>query len=74
MQTFYAVLVILVVLLGGLAVFVRTAPSDLETWHVDPISVEPPRGKSYVLLRPGSPDGDGPLLNEAPEAALAAFD
>ncbi|MEM1131207.1 MAG: DUF1499 domain-containing protein, partial [Pseudomonadota bacterium] len=50
------------------------APSDLETWHVDPISVEPPRGKSYVLLRPGSPDGDGPLLNEAPETALAAFD
>lgn len=59
------------VVIGGLA-FIRLAPVDPARWHTDPRGATPST-RGYVV-KPAGGDTAGPLLDVAPEAALAALD
>ena len=66
------IVVIVLVLVVGLAAFVRLAPSDPARWHVDPASAEP--GPGRFVVKPAGGDTEGPLLDMPPGEALAALD
>ena len=67
--------IILVVVVGavlaGMA-YVRLSPSEPGRWHVDPAEAEPGTGR--FVVKPDGGDTDGPLLEMAPDQALAAID
>jgi hypothetical protein len=69
----------LVVLVAGFLVYVRVAPSDVATWHQDPLTAPTPETpNSFRVLAPGSSPGPeemvSPVFPVPPAALMAAFD
>lgn len=64
----------LLIAVVGLAVYVRTAPSDPARWHADPLTVAAPGNDGYYLVRPEGGSTTGPAFDMTPAALLRAFD
>lgn len=65
----YALLVVAVLVLG-FAIYVRTAPSDVPVWHVDPLTVREHSTLNSWLIAPG---GDAePVTFDLPPDQIAA--
>ena len=60
----------LLVLVAGMVLYIRVAPSEPDKWHVDPLAAGDP-GRSGYLQQPGPGTKTYPMT---PEALMAAFD
>lgn len=65
-------LVALGILLAGILVWVRVAPSDPARWHVDPVTAPDPATPNWARIAPGEIVGAAGTLAERVAAALAA--
>jgi uncharacterized protein (DUF1499 family) len=63
------VLLLLALVVAGLALYVRLAPSDPARWHVDPVAAPDP-GQGGVKVAPP----DAPVFAASPEAMMEAID
>ena len=73
------ILLAIVVLAAGAMIYVRVAPLDPETWHVDPATAPTPATpNSFRVLAPGATPGPeemvSPVYAVPPTALIAAFD
>ncbi len=64
---------------AGAMIYVRVAPLDPATWHVDPVTAPTPQTpNSFRVLAPGATPGPGEMLSPvyavAPAALMQAFD
>jgi hypothetical protein len=66
------IVLVIVVVVGAFAAWVRLAPTDPAAWHVEPATAEP--GPGRFVVKPEGGDIDGPLLEMPPREALAALD
>ena len=69
-----ALLLALAILLGGVAAYVRLAPSDPARWHTDPGDAALAPSDRGFLVRPEGGDAPGLVYDRTPEALLAEFD
>jgi uncharacterized protein (DUF1499 family) len=74
-----SIALLLVLLVAGLMLYVRFAPLDAPSWHVDPVSAPTPETpNSFRVLAPGSTAGPqemvSPVYAMAPEQLIQAFD
>lgn len=70
------IFVVIVVLLGAVAIYVRVAPLDVAEWHIDPETVTPPGSPNFALLAgPTAPQVDAvPLVVAGRIGAVAEAD
>ena len=54
----------------GVLGYIRLAPSDVQTWHVDPTDPRLQAGEGRFLVRDGA-DAPSPVFDESPEALMA---
>ncbi len=64
---------VLLVLLAGVMVYIRFAPTDVARWHVDPVAAPVPAMNGW-LLRDGDGSAPSPVFAADPVAVLAALD
>jgi len=64
---------VLLVLLAGLMVYIRFAPTDAARWHVDPMTAPVPAMNGW-LLRDGDGSAPSPVFAADQVALLAALD
>jgi uncharacterized protein (DUF1499 family) len=74
-----SILLVLVLLVAGAMLYVRFAPLDAPTWHVDPVSAPTPETpNSFRVLAPGSTPGPQEMLSPVyavpPADLMQAFD
>jgi uncharacterized protein (DUF1499 family) len=65
-------LVALGILLAGILLWVRVAPSDPARWHVDPVTVADPTTPNWARIAPGEIVAPAGTLAPRIEAALVA--
>lgn len=65
-------LVALAILLAGILVWVRVAPSDPAQWHVDPVTAPDPATPNWARIAPGEIVAPAGSLAPRIEAALGA--
>ena len=71
MQKVLYLLVALCILLAGILLWVRVAPSDLAQWHVDPLTVADPATPNWARIAAGEILAPAGTLAARIEAALA---
>jgi uncharacterized protein (DUF1499 family) len=69
----------LVVLVAGAMIYVRVAPHDPDTWHLDPVTAPTPETpNSFRVLAPGAAPGPeemlSPVYSVPPAQLIQAFD
>lgn len=74
-----SILLVLVLLAAGAMLYVRFAPLDAPTWHVDPVTAPTPQSpNSFRVLAPGGTPGPQEMLSPVyavpPAELMAAFD
>lgn len=67
------ILIALIVLALGAAIYVRVAPSDPAVWSVDPLAADSPGGRGW-LVRPDGGDAPAPVFDATPQQVLTALD
>lgn len=63
-------LFVLALLILGLGIFVRLAPSNPSQWHLDPGAVSVPKKPNFDLMRPQDGSRAPAQFSEPPEALL----